>query len=266
MLRRSVSRIASLLIRKRPVLAGRSSGHAPLVALLLVGGVSGFGSALASVLTPPGQTDLRAATARQALSPDDVEPILRQYCMVCHNQALNTGGLALEMLDLAVPSEDAEVWEKVIRKLRTRTMPPGAAPRPDEAAYDLVASWLEEEIDRPWATSPNPGRAGTVHRLNVTEYQNAIRDLFAIEVDVRALLPGDETADGSFDNFADVLSFTQTHQERHLSVARMVTPYGGGAAPEAGGPAVRGSPAHGARATAERGSAFWISWGGCDPL
>ena len=232
MFRRSASRITSLLIRKRRVLPWRASGHAPLGALLLVGGVglvggvSGFGAPLVSVLTPPGQTDLHAATARQALSPDDpddVEPILRQYCMVCHNQTLNTAGLALETLDLAVPSEDAEVWEKVIRKLRTRTMPPGGSRRPDEADYDVVASWLEEEIDRPWAASPNPGRVGTVHRLNVTEYENAIRDLFAIEPEVRSLLPGDETADGSFDNFADVLSFTQTHQERHLSVARMVT-------------------------------------------
>ena len=176
MFRRSASRITSLLIRKRRVPPWRTSGNAPWGALLLVGGVglvggvSGFGAPLVSVLTPPGQTDLHAATARQALSPDDpddVEPILRQYCMVCHNQTLNTAGLALEMLDLAVPSEDAEVWEKVIRKLRTRTMPPGGAPRPDEADYDAVASWLEEEIDRPWATSPNPGRVGTVHRLNV---------------------------------------------------------------------------------------------------
>ena len=108
MFRRSASRVTSLLIRKRRVLPWPTSGHAPLGALLLVGGVglvggvSGFGAPLVSVLTPPGQTDSYAATARQALSPDDpddVEPILRQYCMVCHNQTLNTAGLALETLD-----------------------------------------------------------------------------------------------------------------------------------------------------------------------
>ena len=210
-----------------------------MLALLLVGGVGGLGVVPFSVPTPPGQTDLRAATARQALSPDpdDVESVLRTYCMGCHNQRLSTAGLALDALDVAVPSEDAEVWEKVIRKLRTRTMPPGGARRPDEATYDAVASWLEEEIDRAWATSPNPGRVGTVHRLNVTEYENAIRDLFALEVDVRSLLPGDETADGSFDNFADVLSFTQAHQERFMSVARIVTRRAVGLPPM--GPAVQ---------------------------
>ena len=102
-------------------------------------------------------------------------------------------------------------------------MPPPGTPRPDAATYHATAGWLETEIDRAWGANPNPGRISAVHRLNRTEYNNAIRDLFALEVDVKPLLPGDETADGSFDNFADVLTISTAHLERYLSVARQVT-------------------------------------------
>jgi hypothetical protein len=102
-------------------------------------------------------------------------------------------------------------------------MPPPGRARPDAPTYHVVASWLETEIDRAWAASPNPGRVSAVHRLNRAEYSNAIRDLFALDFDVKPLLPGDETADGSFDNFGDVLSISTAHLERYLSVARQVT-------------------------------------------
>jgi hypothetical protein len=111
----------------------------------------------------------------------------------------------------------------VIAKLRAGSMPPPGMPRPDPTIYHAVATQLEAELDRVWAANPNPGRVGAVHRLNRTEYQNAIRDLLAIDVDVAALLPGDETADGSFDNFADVLTISRVHLERYLSVARQIT-------------------------------------------
>jgi hypothetical protein len=124
---------------------------------------------------------------------------------------------------VANPSANAEVWERVIVKLRAGSMPPQGNPRPDAETYRAVATWLENEIDRAWAAKPFPGRIGAVHRLNRTEYNNAIRDLFAIDLDVRSLLPGDETADGSFDNFADSLSISTAHLERYLSVARQVT-------------------------------------------
>ena len=123
----------------------------------------------------------------------------------------------------ASPARMPDVWERVIAKLRAGSMPPAGMPRPDAATYRAVASWLEAEIDRAWAASPNPGRINAVHRLNRTEYNNAIRDLFALDLDVKSLLPGDETADGSFDNFADVLSISTAHLERYLSVARQVT-------------------------------------------
>jgi Protein of unknown function (DUF1587)./Protein of unknown function (DUF1592)./Protein of unknown function (DUF1595)./Protein of unknown function (DUF1588)./Protein of unknown function (DUF1585). len=121
------------------------------------------------------------------------------------------------------PGANAEVWENVIAKLRAGSMPPAGRPRPDAATYRAVASALENDIDRASAASPNPGRINAVHRLNRTEYQNAIRDLFALDIDVRSLLPGDETADGSFDNFATSLSISTVHLERYMSVARQVT-------------------------------------------
>jgi mono/diheme cytochrome c family protein len=153
----------------------------------------------------------------------DSRAVLNQYCTACHNAKLNTAGLAFESLDIDKPSARADKWEQVIRRLRTSTMPPRGLPRPNQAAYDAVASWLESEIDKDAAAHPNPGRSNTVHRLNRTEYHNAIRDLFGLDVDIASLLPGDDTADGGFDNNADVLTITTSHLERFLSVARQIT-------------------------------------------
>jgi hypothetical protein len=149
--------------------------------------------------------------------------LLDTYCVTCHNDKLKTAGLALDTVDVTRPSANPEVWEKVIGKLRAGSMPPPGRPRPDAATYKTMAVWLENEIDHAWATNPNPGRIGAVHRLNRTEYNNAIRDLLKLNVDVRSQLPGDETADGSFDNFADSLTISTAHMERYLSVARQVT-------------------------------------------
>src|SRR5438093_3258283 len=154
---------------------------------------------------------------------DPARGVLDQYCVSCHNEKLRTAGLALDKLDVMHPNSNAEVWERVIAKLRAGSMPPPGRPRPDAATYRAVASSLEGEIDRAWSANPNPGRISAVHRLNRSEYRNAIRDLFALDLDVKPLLPGDETADGSFDNFADVLSISTAHLERYMSVARQVT-------------------------------------------
>jgi hypothetical protein len=148
---------------------------------------------------------------------------LDTYCVTCHNQKLRAAGLELDRLDPVTPAANAEVWERVIGKLRSGSMPPPGLPRPDVASYHAVVSSLESKIDQAWAAAPNPGRSQAVHRLNRAEYQNAIHDLFALDFDARPLLPGDETADGSFDNFADVLSVSTAHLERYLSVARQVT-------------------------------------------
>jgi Protein of unknown function (DUF1592)/Protein of unknown function (DUF1588)/Protein of unknown function (DUF1585)/Protein of unknown function (DUF1587)/Protein of unknown function (DUF1595)/Planctomycete cytochrome C len=156
----------------------------------------------------------------QAPAPQQV---LSKYCYTCHNTRLHTAGLALDALDAAKPAAKPEVWERVIEKLQAGSMPPAGMPRPDTATYRAVATSLENEIDRAWAVHPDPGKIGAVHRLNRAEYQNAIRDLFALDFDVKPLLPGDETADGSFDNFADVLSISTAHLERYMSVARQIT-------------------------------------------
>jgi mono/diheme cytochrome c family protein len=171
------------------------------------------------------QSGVHTAAPQNPSSPNATAPraVFDKYCVTCHNQKLRTAGLALDALDVANPSAKSEVWERVIVKLRAGSMPPQGNPRPDVETYRAAATWLENEIDRAWAAKPYPGRIGAVHRLNRTEYNNAIRDLFAIDLDVRSLLPGDETADGSFDNFADSLSISTAHLERYLSVARQVT-------------------------------------------
>lgn len=153
----------------------------------------------------------------------DTRAVLDTYCIACHSQKVHTAGLALDTLDVTNPGANAETWERVIAKLRAGSMPPPGRPRPDAATYRAVATSLENEIDRAWTSNPNPGKVSAVHRLNRTEYNNAIRDLFALDLDVKPLLPGDETADGSFDNFADVLSISTAHLERYMSVARQVT-------------------------------------------
>src|SRR3954463_3576930 len=161
--------------------------------------------------------------AQQAQTP---RAVLDQYCLTCHSARVKTAALDLESLNLSAPGANAETWEKVIARLRAGSMPPPGRPRPDKATYHAAAAALEEEIDRAWIAHPEPGRIGAVHRLNRVEYSNAVRDLFGIDplsLDVKSLLPGDETADGSFDNFADSLSISTAHLERYLSVARQIT-------------------------------------------
>ena len=167
-------------------------------------------------------TAVGTASAQTAADPSP-RAVVDRYCVTCHNDRLQTGGLSLAAtsVDADDPSRHADVWERVIGKLRTGAMPPPGRPRPDAATYDAIATQLETAIDRAAAANPNPGRTSTVHRLNRTEYRNAIRDLFAL--DVTPLLPGDETSDTGFDNNADVLSISTAQLERYLSAARTIT-------------------------------------------
>ncbi len=165
----------------------------------------------------------QAPTPNMVAAAPTPRVFLDTYCVTCHNQELKTAGLMLDTVDLTKPGVHAETLEKVVAKLRAGSMPPPGMPRPDAATYRVVASTLENEIDKAWAANPNPGRIGAVQRLNRAEYNNAIRDLFALDLDVKPLLPGDDTADGSFDNFADTLSVSTAHLERYMSVARQVT-------------------------------------------
>ena len=198
----------------------------PAVFALVIGGWMAV--ALSSVQTSAPQSagaDLGVGADLKVgpYQATDIKAVLDKYCISCHSQRLRTAGLVLEGIDVSNPAAHGDIWERVITKLHARSMPPAGMPRPDAAAYDAIAASLEAAIDRAWAANPNPGRIAAVHRLNRVEYNNAIRDLFALDIDVTSTLPGDETADGSFDNFADVLSISTAHLERYLSVGRQVT-------------------------------------------
>src|SRR5688500_8862233 len=117
--------------------------------------------------------------------------LVDQYCVSCHNDRLKSGDLSLAQLDMARLPEHADVWEKVVRKVRAGVMPPQGSRRPEPAALTALVSWIEDGLDREALARPDPGRP-MLHRLNRAEYQNAIRDLLALDVDVASLLPPDD--------------------------------------------------------------------------
>ena len=187
----------------------------------MVRGYRLLGSALVALFigaaSAPAQTPATAAAEDRAL--------LDRYCVACHNDRTLTAGLSLQGLDVARVGENAgevERWEKVVRKLRTRAMPPPGRRRPAEVDYERVATHLETALDAAAAAELNPGRRPAVHRLNRAEYANAIRDLLALEIDGRSLLPADDSGYG-FDNIADVLSVSPMLTERYLSAARKIS-------------------------------------------
>jgi len=155
-----------------------------------------------------------AVSAPQTPAPN-VRTTVDRYCVGCHNQKLKTSGIALD------DTGDSDVWEKVDRKLRTRSMPPAGLPRPDEATYVSVVNAVESMLDREASAHPNPGRTDTFRRLNRTEYRNSIRDLLALDVDVATLLPADDASHG-FDNVT-VGELSPTLLERYVTAARKIS-------------------------------------------
>ena len=149
------------------------------------------------------------------------EALLHQYCTACHNEKLKTGGLVLDKLDPAHPESSPETWEKVVRKVRAGMMPPSGARRPDRASLDGFAATIAARLDNAAAARPNPGTTG-LHRLNRTEYANAIRDLLSLEIDVSSLLPADDSSEG-FDNIAEALSVSPALLERYVSAAEKIS-------------------------------------------
>ncbi len=141
--------------------------------------------------------------------------------MTCHDDEEKKGGLSLALVSADV-ADDPKVWEKVVRKLRARQMPPvGRKERPDDATYDATVRSLETLLDKAAAAHPNPGRTATIRRLTRTEYRNAVRDLLALEIDVAALLPADESSYG-FDNVT-VGDLSPTLLDRYLSAAEKIS-------------------------------------------
>ena len=159
--------------------------------------------------------------APAAASATPAGELVNKYCVSCHNQRLKTANLILDQVDAEHVANSAEAWEKVIVKLRSRTMPPPGLPRPSNATYDSVSDWLEAEIDRAAAAQVNPGRTASLHRLNRAEYANAVRDLLAVEVDAQAMLPPDEQAFG-FENNAEALSMQPALLDRYVSAAAAI--------------------------------------------
>ena len=175
---------------------------------------------LLSVCVTSSRSELTAAS-QQRPEPDvslsEYTAFLDTHCVGCHNQQALTGGLSLEGMDLGRIPADAELWEKVIRKVGGRMMPPPGMRSPDGAAADGFTSFLKASLDSAAAADPRPGQKA-LHRINRAEYGNAIRDLLNFEVDAGELLPPDVDAFG-FDNMADVLGISPSLMERYLSAA-----------------------------------------------
>jgi mono/diheme cytochrome c family protein len=182
---------------------------------MLLGGIAILSIAAAVVSAaqqPPSGVAPASATAHRA--------VIDRYCVTCHNERLRTGGLSLEKADIARVADAPETWETVVRKLRSGAMPPEGMPRPEGAALDGIAAYLEASLDRLAAARPNPGPP-SLRRLTRTEYSHAIRDLLGVEIDAASLLPADNSRFG-FDNIGSVLTLSPLLAERYLAVARQV--------------------------------------------
>ncbi len=177
------------------------------VCIVSLGGVVFTTSQSASVATKP--SDARIAT-------------IRQYCVGCHNDRTKAAGVSFEGITAESIGQRAEVFEKAVRKLRGRVMPPPGARQPDGATVDSLVAWLEDTLDHAGAAVPLPlPDQPVLHRLNRKEYANAVRDLLDVDVDARELLPADDIADG-FDNIATALQVSPSFIEQYVVAARAV--------------------------------------------
>lgn len=168
-------------------------------------------------------SDAQANTevAKKTTTPADVQRFVKRHCIDCHNSSDKTAGLALDKLDATNVAKHAATWEKVVRKLRTRQMPPADSKRPSEKSYAAVLSVLEFRLDKAAEKNPQPGRTATFRRLTRTEYENAVRDLLALKIDAKKLLPADESSHG-FDNIT-VGDLSPTLLNRYISAAQKIS-------------------------------------------
>jgi mono/diheme cytochrome c family protein len=180
------------------------------------------GLAIALTALISSSSGITAGQPAQAPAPAAVtdQALVQKYCITCHNDRAKTGGLSLQGLDPALPSAHADLWEKVAQKLRGGMMPPQNMPRPDEATIEGLATRLELALNAHAAKTADPGHK-PVHRLNRTEYGNAVRDLLDLEIDAAAFLPADDESHG-FDNIAGVLRISPSLLEQYLSAARQI--------------------------------------------
>jgi hypothetical protein len=189
------------------------------------------GATLASAVAWLVAAATLASTVAQAAEPTPTSAsgssvsahwsLVEDYCEKCHNATDWAGGVAFDTMSPDSVTADAEIWEKAIRKLGGSIMPPPGKPQPDPAARRSMVLALEQELDRAAAAHPDPGSV-ELHRLNRTEYANAIEEMLALKIDPAALLPRDDKADG-FDNVADVLKVSPAFLEQYLTAARQVS-------------------------------------------
>ena len=200
------------------------------LAIAVLALVAGLNLSLpAATSPPPAASSVSVRPSRTLLFPPAQAPstvsasgdVLKRYCVSCHNERLKTGGLALDTIRVDQVGEHAATWEKVVRKLRTGSMPPAGRPRPQPSEAEALVTALENALDAVANASPNAGRPAD-HRLNRTEYGNVIRDLLAVDIDPAAYLPADD-ADLGFDNMADILSISPALLERAMFAARKIS-------------------------------------------
>lgn len=185
-----------------------------------------YTAALGFFLTSQPVLNAAPSDTRETVAAD-----LTKYCGGCHNAKARTAGIVIEPASLAKPDglsgSNAEVWERAVRQLRAKSMPPVGMPRPDAAGYERIASYLETALDKEAAAHPNPGDLPNLHRLTRTEYKNVIRDLLGLdnlpkEMDYTLLLPADNASSG-FDNIADLLYVSPVVMERYLDAATKIS-------------------------------------------
>src|SRR5436190_1457217 len=185
-----------------------------VIAVIVSGAIT-----LSVVGSQRGSSPASTPAAHTAKSPQ--RALIDQYCTNCHNSDDKVAGLALDELSLDRIPEAAITWEKVVMKLRGGMMPPIGQPKPDAASVNALIATLETSLDRAGNAKPNPGRSA-IHRLNRTEYGNAVRDLLDINLDVAELLPPDDESNG-FDNMADVLRLSPSLVEQYLAASRKIS-------------------------------------------
>ncbi|MBM3770459.1 MAG: DUF1592 domain-containing protein [Acidimicrobiia bacterium] len=201
-----------------------SSARSPylLASFRTLATVAALALSASSVSASGPQTSAAGAkSATSTVSPSPHVAVVTRYCVGCHNARTKNGNLSLADVLTTDLASNAPVWERVIRKVGAGMMPPAGMPRPDEATLHGFLTSLTTELDRAFDKNPNPGRTATFHRLNRTEYTNAIRDLLAVDIDAPDLLPADDASYG-FDNMAGVLGLSQALLERYLAAAKSI--------------------------------------------
>ncbi|HMV85043.1 MAG TPA: DUF1592 domain-containing protein [Blastocatellia bacterium] len=181
-------------------------------------------SALLFLLCVTAAYFANANSQAQRANPPDTSAqrtLIEENCVACHNQKKKTADISLQGLDFNNVGGNLEIWEKVLRKVRTGQMPPAGLPRLETAEQTAFVNWLEGALDKTAKTNPNPGRP-VIHRLNRAEYSNAIRDLLAVDIKPGASLPVDDSGHG-FDNIGEVLTLSPALLEKYLSLAQRIS-------------------------------------------